>query len=212
MELPNKLATMFAKAAAESRADRTGGFLEIFERPPAYTPAELIKMVFDRTTELTPNERELIRHQAKIFGGWDHGLLAEIAAGAVMESLTLRSIFANFLHATYHRDSDMANQIESLTNWAGVSERLSQINSELADLFKNELRAHVQSAKARGKKAANARHGAQGGSRSKQQGMRDAWATGKYTSRDRCAEEECGALGMSFSAARKALRNTPDPA
>ena len=61
------------------------------------------------------------------------------------------------------------------------------------------------------RKAANTRHDQPGGSRDKQQRMREAWATGKYSSRDRCAEEECAALGISFSAARKALRNTRDP-
>ena len=63
-----------------------------------------------------------------------------------------------------------------------------------------------------GKKAADHRHDLPGGSRDKQKAMRDAWASGKYTSRDICAEQECGALDMSLSAARKALRNTPKPA
>ena len=64
----------------------------------------------------------------------------------------------------------------------------------------------------KGAKMANARHGKPGGSRDKHQKIRDIWASGKYTSRDICAEEEGRALDMSFSAARKALRNTPDPA
>ena len=53
------------------------------------------------------------------------------------------------------------------------------------------------------KAAANARHNQPGGSRDKQRQIREIWATGKYSSRDICAEEECAALGMSFSAARK---------
>ncbi|WP_419600418.1 hypothetical protein [Thiolapillus sp.] len=65
--------------------------------------------------------------------------------------------------------------------------------------------------KQQAKAAADARHNQPGGSRDKQQQIRDIWATGKYSSRDRCAEDECEALGISFSAARKALRNTPDP-
>jgi hypothetical protein len=56
------------------------------------------------------------------------------------------------------------------------------------------------------KAAANARHNQPGGSRDKQRQIREIWATGKYSSRDICAEEEYAALGMSFSAARKALR------
>ncbi len=63
----------------------------------------------------------------------------------------------------------------------------------------------------RARNAANALHDQPGGSRDKQEQIRDLWASGKYTSRDLCAEQECAALDMSFSAARKALRNTPEP-
>ena len=65
--------------------------------------------------------------------------------------------------------------------------------------------------KERGRAAINARHNKPGGSREKQKKIRDAWASGKYSSRDLCAEQECAGLGMSISAARKALRNTPAP-
>ncbi|MCB1741342.1 MAG: hypothetical protein KDK91_13285 [Gammaproteobacteria bacterium] len=66
--------------------------------------------------------------------------------------------------------------------------------------------------RARAQRAAEARHSQPGGSREKQARIREIWASGKYTSRDRCAEEECAALDMAYSTARKALRNTPDPA
>jgi hypothetical protein len=61
------------------------------------------------------------------------------------------------------------------------------------------------------KKGAETRHNKPGGSREKQAKIRAIWAEGNFTNRDRCAEEESGALGMSISAARKALRNTPEP-
>lgn len=61
------------------------------------------------------------------------------------------------------------------------------------------------------KAAADARHSKPGGAREKQANIRELWATGKYSNRDRCAEEEYLALGMSFSTARKALRGTPSP-
>lgn len=63
----------------------------------------------------------------------------------------------------------------------------------------------------RAKSGADALHSKPGGSRDKREAIRRAWATGKYSSRDICAEQEAGAHGMSFSAARKALRNTPEP-
>lgn len=58
-------------------------------------------------------------------------------------------------------------------------------------------------------KGAEARHSSPGGSREKAQRIRQIWATGKYSSRDICAEQESAALGMSFSTARKALRGVP---
>lgn len=59
--------------------------------------------------------------------------------------------------------------------------------------------------------AANARHSKPNGARAKAEAIRKVWASGKYSSRDICAEQECAGLDMSYSAARKALRNTPDP-
>lgn len=59
--------------------------------------------------------------------------------------------------------------------------------------------------------AANARHDQPGGSRDKRREICEIWSSGKYSSRDLCAEQECAALEMSFSAARKALINTPEP-
>ncbi|MFK5949319.1 MAG: hypothetical protein QM500_11195 [Methylococcales bacterium] len=69
-----------------------------------------------------------------------------------------------------------------------------------------------QEKSARGRKAVNARHDQRGGSRDKQQKIRDIFATGKYkNNRTICAENEHDAIGMSYSAARKALNNTQDP-
>ena len=61
------------------------------------------------------------------------------------------------------------------------------------------------------KHAANALHEKPGGSREKKCTIRDIWATGKYQTRQLCAEEECTALGSSYESARRALQNTPDP-
>lgn len=61
-------------------------------------------------------------------------------------------------------------------------------------------------------KGAEAKHSKPGGTRSKQEAIRAIWATGKYTSREICAEQEAAGLNMSFATARKALRNTPQPA
>lgn len=64
----------------------------------------------------------------------------------------------------------------------------------------------------RARAAADARHSRPGGARDRAEAIRAAWASGKYSSRDICADQEYEALGFgSFAAARKALRNTPDP-
>ncbi len=59
--------------------------------------------------------------------------------------------------------------------------------------------------------SANARHDKPGGARDKQDAIRALWATGKYSSRDVCADEEWASLQMSRSTARRALINTPEP-
>lgn len=81
----------------------------------------------------------------------------------------------------------------------------SPIQQTDAELGSSEWRKKIA------RTAANARHDRPGGSREKQKQMREIWASGKYSSRDLCAEQECAALGMSFSAARKALINRPRP-
>lgn len=60
-----------------------------------------------------------------------------------------------------------------------------------------------------GKVGSDGLHNKEGGSRSKAAEIKSIWRTGKYSSRDLCAEQECARLNMSFSAARKALRNIP---
>jgi hypothetical protein len=73
------------------------------------------------------------------------------------------------------------------------------------------LSQKIEDASARARFAANARHDKAGGSREKSKEMRTLWASGKYTSKDICAEEESRALGISFSAARKAIRTPKRP-
>ena len=65
--------------------------------------------------------------------------------------------------------------------------------------------------KTKARKAANAMHDGPNGKRDAKAKIREIWATGKYSTRDRCAEEECSALNISHSTARRALYRTPDP-
>jgi hypothetical protein len=83
---------------------------------------------------------------------------------------------------------------------------------EAESLLADKMIAYLEEKPKRiAKKGGDALHSRPGGSREKAAKIRAAWATGKYSSRDVCAEQECAALQMSFSSARKALRNTPTP-
>jgi hypothetical protein len=66
---------------------------------------------------------------------------------------------------------------------------------------------HIQNAR----KAADARHNKAGGTREKRARIREIWASGKFSSRNQCAAQECDALDMSYDVARNALIGTPDP-
>ncbi|HQS03959.1 MAG: hypothetical protein B7Y07_11685 [Halothiobacillus sp. 24-54-40] len=95
--------------------------------------------------------------------------------------------------------------------------KLTKIRGEYADTRANMLAILAaytgvkKYKKEKASNAANARHSKPDGARAKAEAIRGIWASGKYSSRDICAEQECAALGMPFSTARKALRNTPDP-
>jgi hypothetical protein len=63
-----------------------------------------------------------------------------------------------------------------------------------------------------GRHAADISHSKPGKSRDLHQQIRSVWATGKYSDREACAEQEWEHIGFgSQTTARKALRNTPDP-
>jgi hypothetical protein len=85
----------------------------------------------------------------------------------------------------------------------------------LADLVERQhasLQKSIALTSSQARNAANALHDKPGGSRDKAAAIKAAWVSGRYSSRDICAEQECAALGLSFSTARKALRGTADPA
>lgn len=91
-----------------------------------------------------------------------------------------------------------------------IMEGRSMIKQNLSAEVENQRHAKKRSQIA--KTAVNARHNKKGGSRDKAEQIKAIWATGKYSTREICAEEEYQALGYpSFATARKALRNTPAP-
>ncbi len=104
----------------------------------------------------------------------------------------------------------LAKEVKALSERLKIGEDEQRITRmiELRIMFGDGVELQK---KAHARNAANARHSKPGGSREKKRQMCALWASGKYSTRDICAEQECAATGMSFSAARKALRGTPSP-
>ena len=74
------------------------------------------------------------------------------------------------------------------------------------------VRALQVAASDKGKKDVMRRHASPGGSHDMAAEVRKVWASGKYRSKEKCAEDEHARLGMSRKAARNALMNEPAPA
>lgn len=89
-------------------------------------------------------------------------------------------------------------------NFASITSLIARLSLEKIDRTRRR-------ASNRGKVAATIRHNQAGGSVSKREAIQKLWASGKFASRSVCADQECAGLNMSYDAARKALRNTPNP-
>lgn len=130
---------------------------------------------------------EILRIAIK--GPQKYNRLADLASPKAVESILIESGRVEFYEW-------LIDKLQTSTD--------SDIDKKLENMLR-EIRSKA------GKHGADTRHSKPGGSRDKQKKIRSMWASGNYSSRDICAEQECAALDMSFSAARKALRNTPNP-
>jgi hypothetical protein len=136
--------------------------------------------------------------------------LPQIAEGALSLSRKIEESYGEaekligMLDACNMRNFFELRPIDGLTLLA-VMALLDEKSQERA----RTMCGHARSENARA--AAHARHRQPGGSVAKQHKIREIWASGKYKSRDKCAKDECDAIGMSFSTARKALRGMPEP-
>lgn len=167
-----------------------------------------IKLMKERQAECL----ELLQHWNKRHP-MSYEELQQFAAAQMAHSSELSNEFDE-LAARY---SEMEQCLSIFANNTGrlsmeVRDNLLAMFAEGKVMAAKDLLAGSKAARSGlGKKGANARHNAIGGSREKAAKIRMIWASGNYSSRDLCAEQECAALGMSFSAARKALRGTADP-
>lgn len=124
---------------------------------------------------------------------------------ARMTKQQLAVALAEAIYAMHHMEAELY-----------VSEDCAEIAHEgrLAwKLTSGHLMQEVKTAPSKaGKKAADARHNKPGGSRDLQKEIKAIWASGKFSTRNDCAEQEWQALGFgSQKAARNALLNTPNP-
>lgn len=84
----------------------------------------------------------------------------------------------------------------------------------ILDMIKNPqflrlIAKEYQSAK--NKKAIKERHAKPGGSKEKKKAALAIWETGKYATRNRCAEQECAHAGVMFETYREYLTGSPNP-
>lgn len=126
----------------------------------------------------------------------------------VFESLSPVDRF-HAVSAGYAHDAILAEKQGFSNPWALIAHSMYWLSMAATDDEYEDVVRQIRASDARGK--ANQLHDKPGGSRDKRKQIREMWASGKYSSRDLCAEQECAALTMSFSTARKALRGTPDP-
>ena len=138
-----------------------------------------------------------------------------ITLDVAIEILATYMVVSDIDNATMDELADVAENLACMAK-ATTNEHLETINfaraaAKLAGISTVRVLKTRTDSSNRGKAAANARHDKPGESREKRDAIRAAWASGKYASRDLCAEQECAALNMAPGTARRALRNTPEP-
>ncbi len=111
------------------------------------------------------------------------------------------------------QEFNLANQFQNMTSWTNDQTR-EVLENDFGMTFASNVIHKAENSmlktqrKEKAKFAANKKH--EGTNLAKKEILR-LWATGKYSSRDICAEQECADLKLSFATARKALRGTPKP-
>jgi hypothetical protein len=124
------------------------------------------------------------------------GLVLGMAKGIPLLALSIKQ--AERISEMIHSEDEGLSSIQDVLNMQPVNALT------LAHLVRLERTRTAN-------KGADAKHNKPGGSRDKQEQIRSIWAKGNFTSREKCATQECDGLGMSYDTARKALRNTPEP-
>lgn len=101
-----------------------------------------------------------------------------------------------------------------------LAESYMAVTANAQSKIAKQNREHIQQSisvgiteqrKAEGRKGSDKVHNAPDGSRAKKARAQAIWAEGNFISRDRCAEQECDELKVTFKTFRDYLTGTPDP-
>lgn len=157
-----------------------------------------LERVLKRNPHITESWQELVRTFRETSGPRPATVICKTEYGVVFKSKALIDSYSFKYPELNFALFDLVEALDAITNF-DPSNHMSEV------IYKEAKRIAQQ-------RAADAKHDGPTGKRTAKEAIRTIWASGKYSNRDRCAEEECAALGMSFSTARKALRGTPDPA
>lgn len=127
----------------------------------------------------------------------------ELLTGAVIDlvKLDLSMRQAMKISEMLHSENEGLTPIQDVLNMQPVNALT------LATLIRLE---RERRAKDVAKAAANIKHNKPGGSRDRKAMILESWASGKFSTRDICAEQECPD-GITPGTARKYLRSSPDP-
>ena len=190
-------------------------------RKPIFTSQQLdqaTKLTMDSFRKFTPKmppfsafEEETAAKLASHWDGVEPAKLQRALALAFMRSSELRASFITACVVLHDRSLGYLDGLDWFANVSTEFAASSAARDEMIDILKGQIVANITEASDRARKAANALHDTEGGSRDLQRQVRDAWHTGNFPSRDHCAEDAARSGKISFSAARRALRNTPDP-
>mgnify|MGYP001063302682 CR=1 FL=1 len=132
--------------------------------------------------------------------------LLKLAAQAIIRGDLLEEQYHTLLA---ERANDGLSKIEDVQHKEIITQEmfgLLQADTTKAVSEVNRVTAQKRSDIARN--AANKKHELSG-VKEDHESMRQAWASGKYKTKDECAEKEGSKLGMTFDAARRVLYNQP---
>jgi hypothetical protein len=152
-------------------------------------------------------ELELINSSSARLLPIDHQELARMCAASEHRSILWRDILL-YLIEYYARAFKGVSTGKIAASDVGA---MLKEQAGIIEMLESKLAENARLKTDWGKLGADILHSRPHGSREKRGEVLEAWASGRYPNKDKCAEKEALRLKISFSTARKALRNAPQP-